>query len=64
MQINVQIADKEIKSNPLRKIRFYQRMQTILGAIVAFVLGLCLPIVKLIIPIIGNGEMPDFILLD
>jgi hypothetical protein len=62
VQINVKAANKEVNINPLKKIKFYQTTQTILGAIIAFFLGSCLPIVKLMIPIIENGEIPEYYL--
>ena len=61
-QIDIRITETEVKNNPLKKIRFYQKMQMILGTIVAFFLGLCLPIVKMMIPIIQHGGIPDYYL--
>lgn len=62
MQIDFQSTNSEIQNNPLKKIRFYQKMQTILGGVIAFFLGMCLPLVKLMISIIGYGEIPDYYL--
>lgn len=62
MKIDFQSIDTEIKNNPLKKIRFYQKIQTLLGGIIAFFLGVCLPIVKIMITIIGYGEIPDYYL--
>ena len=44
MKIDVQSTNVELKSNPLKKVRFYQKMLTVLGAIIAFILGACAPI--------------------
>lgn len=62
MKINIKSANSEIKNNPLKKIRFYQKTQAILGAVIAFFLGMCLPIVRVMITIIGYGEIPDYYL--
>ena len=43
MQIDVQTSDVELKNNPLKKVRFYQKALTALGAIIAFILGACFP---------------------
>jgi hypothetical protein len=63
VQINVKAENKEIDINPLKKIKVYQTTQTILGAVIAFLLGSCLPIVRRMLPIIiGDGEIPDYYL--
>lgn len=62
MQINIRSVNSEIKNNPLKKIKLYQKTQTILGAIIAFFLGMCLPIVRIMIPIISYGEIPEYYL--
>lgn len=48
MQIDVQNTDIELKGNPLKKVRFYQKMLTGLGAVIAFILGACAPIAILV----------------
>lgn len=62
MKIDFQSIDTEIKNNPLKKIRFYQKVQTLLGGVIAFFLGMCLPFVKIMLTIIGYGEIPDYYL--
>lgn len=62
IKIDFQSTSSEIKNNPLKKIKFYQKIQTFLGTIIAFFLGMCLPVVKIMISIIGYGEIPDYYL--
>lgn len=44
MQIDVKPTTAQLKDNPLMKIRMFQRMQTIWGTVIAFILGFCLPV--------------------
>ncbi len=62
MQINTPSAKNEITNNPFRKIRSYQKMQTVLGAVITFFMGMCLPIVRSMITIFRYGEIPDYYL--
>lgn len=57
MQIDVQNTDIELKGNPLKKVRFYQKMLTGLGAVIAFILGACAPIAILGLTVLERGEM-------
>lgn len=57
MQIDVQITNDELKTNPLKKVRFYQKVLTALGAVIAFILGACYPIARLGIAVLKRGEI-------
>ena len=57
MQIDVQSTDVELKSNPLKKVKFYQKMLTAFGAVIAFVLGACAPIAILGFMVLERGEI-------
>ena len=57
MQIDVQSTDVELKSNPLKKVKFYQKMLTAFGAVIAFVLGACAPIAILGLMVLERGEI-------
>lgn len=57
MQIDVQNTDIELKGNPLKKVRFYQKMLTVLGAIIAFILGACAPIAIVGLTVLERGEI-------
>lgn len=57
MQIPVRTTNAELKTNPLKKVRFYQRTLTALGAIIAFILGACYPIVMLGFAVLQRGEI-------
>ena len=60
MQIDVQSTDVELKSNPLKKVKFYQKMLTALGAVIAFVLGACAPIAILGLTVLKRGEIAAY----
>lgn len=60
MQIDVQTANTEFKTNPLKKVRFYQKTLTVLGAVIAFFLGACYPIVTLGIGVLERGEIATY----
>lgn len=60
MQIDVQSTDVELKSNPLKKVKFYQKMLTALGAVIAFVLGACAPIAILGLTVLERGEIAAY----
>lgn len=60
MKIDVQNTDVELKSNPLKKVRFYQKMLTGLGAVIAFILGACAPITILGLTVLERGEIAAY----
>lgn len=60
MQIDVQNTNVELKSNPLKKVRFYQKMLTSLGAVIAFILGACAPIAILGLIVLERGEIATY----
>lgn len=60
MQIDVQNTDIELKGNPLKKVRFYQKMLTGFGAVIAFILGACAPIAILGLTVLERGEMAAY----
>lgn len=59
-KLNVQSENKELKANPLKRIKSYQRTLIILGAIVAFILGACYPIASLGIRVLLRGEVTAY----
>lgn len=60
IQIDVQNTNVELKSNPLKKVRFYQKMLTGLGAVIAFILGACIPIAVLGFAVLKRGEIATY----
>lgn len=60
MQIDVQNTNVELKSNPLKKVRFYEKMLTCLGAVIAFILGACAPIAILGLLVLERGEIATY----
>lgn len=60
MQIDVQTTKAELKTNPLKKVRFYQKALTVLGAVIAFFLGACYPIARLGIAVLERGEIATY----
>ncbi len=60
MQIDVQTTNAELKTNPLKKVRFYQKTLTVLGAVIAFVLGACYPIAILGLTVLERGEIATY----
>lgn len=60
MQINVPTTKAELKTNPFKKVRFYQKALTILGAVIAFVLGACYPVAVLGLGVLGHGEIAAY----
>ncbi|MEG2483747.1 MAG: zf-HC2 domain-containing protein [Lachnospiraceae bacterium] len=60
MQIDVQTINTELKTNPLKKVRFYQKTLTVLGAVIGFFLGACYPIAKLGIAVLERGEIATY----
>ena len=59
-QIDVQNTNIELKSNPLKKVRFYQKILTGLGAVIAFILGACTPIAILGLTVLERGEIAAY----
>lgn len=57
MQIDVQTMTTVPKVNPLKKVRFYQKTLTALGAVIAFILGACYPIARLGFAVLEHGEI-------
>lgn len=60
MQIDVQSTEVELKNNPLKKVKFYQKMLTGLGAVIAFILGACAPIAILGFTVLERGEIAAY----
>ena len=60
MQIDVPNTNAELKINPLKKVRFYQKMLTVLGAAIAFILGACTPIAVLGLMVLERGEIATY----
>lgn len=46
----------------LKKIDTYQKTNFILGAIISFLFGACVPVLKVGIPVLLNGAIPDYYL--
>ena len=60
MQVDVKTTKNELKGNPLMKVRFYQKILTVLGAIIAFVFGAAAPIARLGIGVLMRGGITDY----
>ncbi len=60
MQIDVQTTSAELKTNPLKKVRFYQKALTVLGAVIAFIFGACIPIAVLGFAVLERGEIATY----
>lgn len=65
-EINTSVDNKYITGvkeiNYLKKINLYQRINLVLGAIISFILGACIPVLKVGIPIFFRGYIPDYYL--
>lgn len=46
----------------LKKVNMYQKMNFILGAVISFLFGACIPVLKVGIPVLLNGAIPDYYL--
>lgn len=46
----------------LKKINIYQKMNFVLGAIISFLFGACIPVLKAGIPVLLRGAIPDYYL--
>lgn len=60
MQIDVQTANAEPKTDPFKKVRFYQKALIALGAVIAFILGTCYPIALLGLAVLKRGEIATY----
>ena len=40
-ELDIQTVNKELKTNPLKKVKCYQKILTAIGAVIAFILGAC-----------------------
>lgn len=60
MPIDVKTTDVEMKTTPFKKVKFYQKVLTILGAFIAFVFGACYPVVRLGIGVLARGGITDY----
>ncbi len=59
-QIDVQSMNIKIRNNPFKKVKFYQNVLTVLGAVIAFVLGACYPIAILGLAVLERGEIATY----
>ncbi len=54
-------SDTKIKEiNYLKKISLYQKINLILGAVVSFLLGACIPVLIIGISVLLRGTIPDY----
>lgn len=60
IKIDIQPANTELKTDPLKKVRFYQKALTALGAAIAFILGTCVPIAVLALAVLERGEITTY----
>lgn len=60
MQIDVRTSNVELKMDPLKKVRFYQKALTVLGAVIAFIFGACFPIAILGLSVLERGEIAAY----
>lgn len=60
MKIDVSIKNHELKKNPLKKVRFYQRALTAVGAVITFIMGACYPIFLLGFAVLERGEIATY----
>lgn len=60
IQIDVPTINVELKRNPLKKVKFYQKTLTMLGAIISFFLGACCPIAMLGLSVLERGEITTY----
>ena len=59
-QLDIQNTNVDLKINPLKKVRFYQKILTVLGAVIAFILGACTPIAILGLTVLERGEIAAY----
>ena len=60
IQLDVPIINVELKRNPLKKVKFYQKILTMLGAIISFLLGAGCPIAMLGLSVLERGEITTY----
>lgn len=60
MQIDVKTTDVEMKTTPFKKVKFYQKVLTILGTFIAFIFGACSPVARLGIGVLARGGITDY----
>lgn len=60
MQVDVKVTNDELKSNPLLKVRTYQKILTRLGAAIAFIFGAASPIIILGIGVLMRGGITEY----
>ena len=58
--LDIQNTNVDLKINPLKKVRFYQKILTVLGAVIAFILGACIPIAILGFTVLERGEIAAY----
>ena len=59
-ELDIQTVNKELKTNPLKKVKCYQKILTAIGAVIAFILGAFYPIVRLGIGVLERGEITAY----
>ncbi len=57
LQIDINHTDEKLNENPLKKVKFYQKTLTVLGAVISFFVGACLPIAVLGLEVLRRGEI-------
>lgn len=60
MQIDVQTANAQPKTDPFKKVRFYQKALIALGAVIAFILGACYPVAILGFAVLERGKIATY----
>lgn len=60
MHIDVKPTATQLKGDPLMKVRQFQKIQAIWGAVIAFILGFCLPVAYLGSRAIINGGVKEY----
>ena len=60
IQIDVKNTNIEMETTPFKKIRFYQKVLTILGGFIAFIFGACYPVARLGIGVIIRGGITAY----
>lgn len=59
---SVKNEKKLLEINYLKKINTYQKINFILGAIISFLFGACIPVLRVGIPVLLSGTIPDYYL--
>lgn len=55
-------ATKMQEIDYLKKINMYQKVNFVLGAIISFLFGACIPVLIVGMPVLLNGAIPDYYL--